>query len=73
MDTIKFAECMKQNMKSKGLTITVLAELTGISATRLMEYESSEFNPRSDEIYAIGKALDVAPVVLMHGGGTIIT
>ncbi len=73
MDTNKFAECMRQNMKSSGLDIAALAELTGISVARLKEYESGKFSARSDEIFAIGKALDVPPAVLMHGGGTVIT
>ena len=72
MNTIKFAQCMKQNMEFKGLTTETLAALTGIPITRLKEYESGEFKARSDEIYAIGKALDVPPAILMHGGGTII-
>ena len=72
MNTVKFAECMKQNMKVKVLTTEALAGLTGIPVTRLKEYESGEFKARSDEIYAIGRALDVPPAILMHGGGTII-
>ena len=72
MDNKKFVECMKKNMEVNGLTTESLSELTGISVARLKEYESRDFKARTAEIIAIGKALNVPPAVLMHGGGMII-
>ena len=58
-------------MDARNLTTEALSELTGISVSRLEEYESGEFTAKSDEIIEIGKALDVPPLVLMKGGGIV--
>ena len=71
MDTRKFAECMKLNMHKRNISIEVLSTMTGISVFRLKEYESGDFVAKSDEIFKIGKAIDVPPVVLMQGGGIV--
>ncbi len=71
MQTEEFAICMKQNMEKKKISLQNLSELTGISISRLEEYESGVFVAKSDEIISIGKALGVPPVILMKGGGNV--
>ncbi len=69
MKTEEFAACMKRNMEKKNINLQDLSELTGISISRLKEYESGAFKAKYDEIILIGKALDVPPAILMKGGG----
>ena len=65
----EFAICMKRNMDKKKLSLQDISELTGISISRLNEYESGVFKGKSNEIILIAKALDVPPAILIQGGG----
>ena len=71
MDTKAFAACMKRNMDKQGITTEALSELTGISVSRLEECLSGEYKPKAKELFAIGEALNVPPLVLKSGGGQI--
>ena len=71
MNTEAFANCMKRHMEKKNISLQDLSKLTGIPIPRLEEYESGTFKARSSEIIAIGHALEVPPMLLMKGGGTV--
>lgn len=71
MDKHVFAACMKRNREKHGITFENLAEKTGITIDKLIEFESGEFEQiNASELEKIGKAIDVPMVFLMKGGGT---
>ena len=70
MDKIAFAACMKRNREKQGITFENLAEKTGISIGKLIEFESGEFERiKASELEKIGKVICVPKAILMHGGG----
>ena len=71
MDKHAFAACMKRNREKHGITFENLAEKTGITIDKLIEFESGEFERiKASELEKIGKAICVPKAILMHGGGT---
>lgn len=70
MNKKAFAACMKRNREKHNLTIEVLAEKTGISVEKLIEFESGEFERiKASELEKIGKEINVPLAMLMKGGG----
>ena len=71
MNKQAFAACMKRNREKHGITFENLAEKTGITIDKLIEFESGEFERiKASELEKIGKAICVPKAILMHGGGT---
>lgn len=54
-------ERIKAVRKEKGLTQKELAERTGLAVITIQQYEADKYEPRSDNIIRIAKALDVPP------------
>lgn len=72
MDKKAFAACMKKHRERQGFTLETLAEKSGISADKLAEFESGEFDRiKVSELEKIGKVIEVPPVCLMNGGGQV--
>jgi len=67
-----FSEMMAYHRKKKGLSISKLAEQTGMRIEQLEAYESGDFEAKSNEIYMIANALDIPPIVLMQGKHTSV-
>lgn len=72
MDKKGFSEMMTFHRKKKSLSISELAEQTGMKIEQLEAYESGDFEPKSNEICIIANALDVPPVVLVKGKHTSV-
>ena len=71
MNKQAFATCMKRNREKHGITFENLAEKTGITTDKLIEFESGQFERIiASKLEKIGKAICVPKAILMHGGGT---
>ena len=71
MDSKKISECMKRNMKKNNITPELLSEKTGLPLSRIEEYMSGDFSPKSSELKLIGDAVNVPVIALIHGGGGV--
>lgn len=71
MDKQAFAACMKRNREMLNISFEILAEKTGNSIDKLIEFESGEFERiKASELAKIGKVIGVPMAILMKGGGT---
>ena len=61
MDKHAFAACMKRNREKNGITFENLAEKTGITIDKLIEFESGEFERIKASAVAVGTANFVQP------------
>ena len=73
MDSKKISECMKRNMEKNNITAAILSEKTGLPLSRIEEYMSGDFVPKSSELKLIADAIFVPLVALVHGGGGVET
>lgn len=71
MDSKKISECMKRNMEKHNITADILSEKTGLPLSRIEEYISGNFSPKSSELKLIGDAINVPTITLAHGGGCV--
>lgn len=72
MDKSTFAACMKRNREKHKITYEALSNETGIPIDKLIDFESGEFDCiKASELKDIAKAINVPPLSLMHGGGTV--
>ena len=69
MNTKLFAECIKRNMGKQGGNLEDLSAKSDIPVPRLEELISGDIKPKAKEIFAIGGALKVPPLILKRGGG----
>ena len=71
MDAKQAGECIRRNMNKKNMSTAMLSEITGISEERLKEYIEGNLTNKAKygEIMAISNAIEVPPLMLLHGGG----
>lgn len=62
----KIGDFIKTKREEKGLNITALAELSGVSRPYLSQIESGKRKPSSDILNKISKPLGVSPLTLMY-------
>lgn len=69
---MKFNERLKRFRKEKGLTQVQLAELTGITARQIQNYEGGKARPRLDAAEKLAKALNVSADELLGNADMLI-
>lgn len=71
MEELQFTNSFAANLikwrKERGLTQKQLADIVGVSASMITQYESGKFTPRMNKLEKIANALQVAPEVLLNG------
>ncbi|WP_026652158.1 helix-turn-helix domain-containing protein [Butyrivibrio proteoclasticus] len=71
MELESFAKLISEKRNALGLSLEDISVKTGITVTTLQKYETEKQKPTAADIKSLGKALDIPPVILMHGPGTV--
>lgn len=67
----KFGEYLRRIRKLKGLTLTKLEELSGVSNSYLSQVENGQFKPSVEILKKLAKVLDVPYIELLQKAGVL--
>ncbi|RKM56237.1 XRE family transcriptional regulator [Butyrivibrio sp. X503] len=67
MELDVFAKMISEKRNALGLSMADVSEKTGIAVDLLEKYEAGIQKPKARDLKSLGKALDIPPVILMHG------
>lgn len=69
---MKFSERLKTNRENRGLTQVQLAELSGVSARMIQNYEAGQHRPRIEIAEKLAAALNITADELLGNSGMLI-
>lgn len=71
MNLTAFGNCMKRNREKRNISLEDLAQRTGISIELLKAFEGGTQKPKASELKKISQEIEVPPLILKIGGGTV--
>lgn len=71
MNLTAFGNCMKRNREKNNISLEDLAQRTGIHKDILQAFEGGTQKPKASELKQISQEIDVPPLILKSGGGTV--